>query len=315
MINNKVYFCVTGRSINDAISMQISRSRITPRKMKLKDEYTKKAPFHLALIRHGHHNFKFDVLHSRVSKKQAYAYKKKYIKNYNAMDPEYGYNCTTGGIDSFKHADHVIDSLVKAQTGKKMPESYVQLMKARVGELHPAYGHKHSKEVRARMSQAQKDSDYVQTDEIKKRKSETMKRKWQEPEFIEKMANRTRPPVTEETRKKLSKANSGKNNAMYGKKGKLNPNYGREIPQWQRDIISKKNKEHAKKRKTALIESFKNRTEKQCRICKETKPLEMFCKSYTGVDPYLGKCLSCEKTRNKAKRKKARAKMRVKKNG
>ena len=50
-----------------------------------------------------------------------------------------------------------------------MPESYVKLMKARVGELHPAFGFKHSKEVRARMSQSQKDSDYVQSEESKKK--------------------------------------------------------------------------------------------------------------------------------------------------
>ena len=65
-----------------------------------------------------------------------------------------------------------------AQTGKKMPQSYVDLMKARVGELHPLFGFKHSEEVRKRMSEAQKNSDYVQTEESKKKKSETMKAHW-----------------------------------------------------------------------------------------------------------------------------------------
>ena len=85
------------------------------------------------------------------------------------MNPEYGYNCTTGGMESFKNAPHVIERQAEANTGKTMPESFVKIMKERVGELHPSFGIKHSEEIRARMSQAQLNSDYVPTEETRRK--------------------------------------------------------------------------------------------------------------------------------------------------
>ena len=223
-INDKVYICVSGRPLNDIISMQLSKARTKERKMKLKDAYMGKSPFHKAILRHGSHNFKFETLHMNVSQKKAYKLKKQYIKEYNAMNPEYGYNCTTGGKESFKNAPHVIERIIEAQTGKTMPDSYVELMKARVGELHPAFGFKHSKQARENMKQGQLNSDYVQSEESKKRTSETMKRRWQEPEVIAKMAKRKLRDI------------SGKNNPLYGvsRKGKDNPMYGKRA--WNRGI-------------------------------------------------------------------------------
>ena len=74
-LNNKVYFCVTGRTFNDAVSIKISQARAKPRKMKLKDAYTGKDPFSKAILRHGEHNFKFETLHMNVSQKKAYKLK------------------------------------------------------------------------------------------------------------------------------------------------------------------------------------------------------------------------------------------------
>ena len=65
--------------------------------------------------------------------------------------------------------------------GKTMPESFIKFMKERVGEKHPMFGKKHSKEVRENMRLGQLNSDFVQTDEMKKRKSETMKKHWKNP--------------------------------------------------------------------------------------------------------------------------------------
>ena len=300
-LNNKVYFCVSGRTFNDAVSMKISTARAKPKKMKLKDAYTGKSPFSKAILRHGTHNFKFEILHSRISQKKAYDLKKKYIKEYDAMNPEYGYNCTTGELGSFKHADHVKERIGVAHTGRTMPESFVNTMKERVGELHPAFGFKHSKEVRARMSQAQKDSDYVQSEETKKRKSETMKKRWQEPEIIAKMAKRERGEVTEETRRKLSKANSGKNNAMYGRTGALNPNYGKKMSDEQKQKLIEGGKKYKAKKREELIEKYKNRTEKKCTQCNKVKPVNEFDKSYNSIDPIIARCKSCEKVRAREK--------------
>ena len=300
-INDKVYFAVSGRRFTLIPGLQLSHARLKPKKMKLKDDYTGKSPFHKALIKYGEFNFKFELLHSRVPQKKAYELKKQYIKEYDAMNPEYGYNCTTGELVSFKHADHVKDRISVAHTGRTMPDSYVELMKARVGELHPAFGFRHSKEVRARMSQAQKDSDYVQSEESKKRKSETMKKRWQEPEVIAKMSKRKRGEVTEETRKKLSKASSGKNNAMYGKTGALNPNYGIPMTEERKQKLQEGRKKHREKVNKELAEKYKNRTEKKCIKCNKVKPVNEFDKSYKGNDPIIARCKPCEKIRAREK--------------
>ena len=304
-INNKVYFCVTGRAFNDAVSMKISTARAKPRKMKLKDAYTGKSPFSKAILRHGAHNFKFEILHSRISQKKAYDLKKKYIKDYDAMNPEYGYNCTTGGIDSFNHADHTKDRLSEAHTGKIMPESYVKWVRARVGELHPSFGIRRTKEERARMSQAQKDSDYVQSEESKKRTSETMKERWREPteQMLKDAYNKKHQIGSRDIR--------GKKNPMYGKgmKGKDNPMYGK--PAWNRGVpMTEENKQklqegrekHRRKATKELAGKYKNRTEKKCTQCNKVKPVNEFDKSYNNsVDPFIARCKPCEKVRAREK--------------
>ena len=63
--NNKVYFCVTSKRFNDAISIQKSRSRMKRRKMKLKPSSRMGiAPFHKALLKYGSYNFSFCVVGS-----------------------------------------------------------------------------------------------------------------------------------------------------------------------------------------------------------------------------------------------------------
>ena len=300
-IKDKVYICVTNRNLNDAVSIKISKARSKPRKMKLKDAYMGKSPFEKAILRYGSHNFTFQILQSNVSEKEAYQYKKAYIKEYNAMDPDYGYNCTTGGKESWKNASHVKERCRIAQTGKTMPESFIKIMKERIGELHPCFGIKHTKEAKENMRQGQLNSDYVPSKETKNKTSKTMKMRWQEPEVIAKMAKRERGEVTAATRKKLSKANSGKNNANYGRIGALNPNYGIPIPQWQKDIISKKNKEHARKRKEKLLKEYSQRTEKKCCKCEETKTLDMFYKSSQSLDGLVSRCKPCSRKYGKEK--------------
>ena len=273
------------------------------RRMKLKPQSRMgKAPFHIALVRYGESNFNYRVVDTFSNETDAYAYKELLIDKYNTMNPDYGYNCTTGGNKTFKNAIHVIDRLIVANTGKTMPDSFVQIMKERVGVLHPHFGIKRSKETRENMRQGQLNSDYVQSEETKRQKSETMIMRWQEPEVIERMAKRERGEVTAATRKKLSKANSGKNNAMYGKTGALNPNYGIPMPQWQKDIISKKNKEHHRIKRVKLLKEYSQRTEKKCCTCKDVKPLDMFYKSNTNLDGYAGQCKPCERKR-KSERK------------
>ena len=226
--NNKVYFSISSKRINIWFSIQKSVARMKRKKMKLKDGRISKSPFHKALVKYGEWNFGTEIIDRNLSKTDAYKLKEKYIKEYNANNPKYGYNCTTGG-ESFKHNQEVIERISKGHSGKIMPESFVRMMKEKTGEKHPCYGYKHSDEARDNMRQGHLNSDYIESEESKKRKSETMKKRWQEPKVIAKMAKRKLRDISGKNNPMYGKGMKGKDNPMYGRTGKLHPLYGRKL--------------------------------------------------------------------------------------
>ena len=293
-LNHKKYFCLTGdSSLKHAKWNHRQKAKCILRKMKLKPTSRRgRSPFHKAYARDGEINFRYRVEDRFSNRDDAFACKERLIAEYNTMNPDYGYNCTTGGNKSFNHAPHVKERQSVAHTGKIMPDSFVKIMKERVGELHPNFGIKHSKEIRERMRQGQLNSDYVPSEETNKKTSETMKKRWQESEVIEKMAKRKLRDI------------SGKNNPMYGvsRKGKDNPMYGKKpwnygLPmteEQKKKLHSGREKYHTKKRKV-LLEIYSQRTEKKCYVCEDVKPLDMFYKSNGHLDGYAGRCISCER--------------------
>ena len=306
-LNNKKYICVTLHTkLKHAIYSHRHRAKAIMKRMKLKPTSRMgKSPFHRALARYGESNFKYRVIDTFYNKTDAYACKERLIDKYNTINPEYGYNCTTGGDKSFKHAPHSKKRISVAHTGKIMPESWVEFMKDEVKnhpESHPTFqkGYKHTDVARENMRQGQLNSDYVQTEEQQRKKSVSMKKRWQEPEIIAKMAKREKGGVTDETRRKLSKRSSGKNNGMYGK-----PAWNRGIPMTEDQKIrlnDGRRKYHAKKRK-ALLEIYSERTEKECYKCNQIKKLDLFYNSRTHLDGYAGMCISCDRQRKKERRK------------
>ena len=160
--NDKVYFSITSKRLNDAISIQKSRARMQAKKMKFKNAYKSKNPFHNALNKYGEHNFYYQIIDKNLGKKDAYKLKEKLIKEYKANNPKYGYNCTTGGY-YFKNNKETIEKISESNKGKKLPQYMVDMLKQRVGEKHPCYGYKHTEEAKRNMSEGQKNSDYVQT--------------------------------------------------------------------------------------------------------------------------------------------------------
>ena len=251
----------------------------------------KSRPIYQAIKKHGFYNFIYNEIGEFQSQDEAYEFKEACIVEFNSMNPKYGYNCTTGSLHKgYKMNKETKARLSEAFKGKKMPESFVKYMKERVS---PIIGYKHTKEARENMKLGQLNSDYVQTDEIKKRKSETMKRRWKEPAVIEKMKNRKRGVITEETRKKLSIASSGKNNAMYGVRGKDHHMYGTTISKEQINLMQKgQEKYREKRRKEALA-----RTEKKCNKCDKMLNLNMFYKNKKTLDGTDYHCKSCDKKR------------------
>jgi len=302
-INNKKYFCVT--IFNDLKRPKYyhrARSKSYRRKMKLNPSLRMSiAPFHKSLKKYGEKNFKYKIEEKFKNIDEAYKHKEKLIYMYKTMNPKYGYNCTTGGNNSFKNTPQTIERMRVAGIGKIMPKSFVKIMKERVGELHPSYGIKHSKEIREKMSRAQLDSDYVITKEHKNKTSVTMKKRWQEPEVIAKMARRKLRDI------------SGENNPMYGvsRKGKDNPMYGK--PAWNRGVpMTKEQKKklqdgrekYQTKKRKELLEKYIHRTEKECYKCNQIKKLDLFYLSKVHLDGYAGMCKSCEKTRKQKQRSK-----------
>ena len=180
-INNKKYFCVTiYNDLKRAKYYHRGKSKSYRRKMKLNPSLRVSIPpFHKSFRKNGEKNFKYKIEEKFKNTDEAYKHKEKLIYIYKTMNPKYGYNCTTGGNKTFKNSIETNKRIVIAHTGKKMPDSFVKIMKERVGELHPSYGIKHSKEIREKMSRAQLDSDYVITKEHKNKTSVTMKKRWQ----------------------------------------------------------------------------------------------------------------------------------------
>ena len=306
-LNHKKYFCLTGdSSLKQAKWNHRQKAKCIMRKMKLKPTSRMgKSPFHKAYARDGETNFRYRVEDRFSNRTDAFACKERLISEYNTMNPELGYNCTTGGNKSFKNATHVTKRLSVANMGKMMPESWKVFMRDEVKnhpEKHPHFqkGYIYTDEDREKMRQGQLNSDYVQTEEHQRKKSETMKKRWQEPEVIAKMEKRKLRDI------------SGKNNPMYGKgfKGKDNPMYGKKpwnygLPmteEQKKKLHAGRKKYHTKKRKV-LLEIYSQRTEKKCYVCEDVKSLDMFYKSNGHLDGYAGRCISCEGQRKKKDKK------------
>ena len=137
--NNKVYFCVTSRRLNDAISIQKSSSREKKRRMKKKPHLRLSlSPFHKALLKDGAYNFSFCIVGKFKQKEDAYSCKEQCIVEFSAMNPDFGYNCTTGGMTSWKHSSCSVKNMKRACSGTNKGEN--NPMYGRTGELNPTYG-------------------------------------------------------------------------------------------------------------------------------------------------------------------------------
>ena len=124
-----------------------------------------------------------------------------YIKKYNSIDENIGYNISVGGRDGTmlnrKMSEETRKKISNSHKGKKLTKNH----KAALSNSHT--GKKVSEETRKKMSESQKLINRAKpmSEEIKKKISESKKGK----------------KVSEETRKKMSKAHKGIKNHFYGK--------------------------------------------------------------------------------------------------
>ena len=248
-VNNKVFIGHTSMPFHKAITCKVSQAT------NKNPNYN--SPFSKALRKYGITKFIFTEIDKSFSTKELNKLKSNYIKQYNSMDRQYGYNCHSGEDKGYNVSEDVCDKIREINKGKIEPK------------------------------------------ERNIRRSFTMKKRWKEPDIIEKMKNRKRPPVTEETRKKLSIANSGENNAMYGIRRELHPSYGKKLTDEQKKNLSDKAKIRWAKRRIELIEKYKDMTEKRCSKCKEIKKVDMFYKSKSYLSGLMSKCKVCDLKRKK----------------
>ena len=298
--NNKVYIGST------TLSMKKTQWYHKSHGTKFKNYKGQSRPLYKAIKKHGFYNFIYNVIGEFQSRNEAYEFKEACIEEFNLMNPKYGYNCTTGRLDKWKLNKETRERISEIQTGKVMPESWKIWLKNEIKNKPDKYktlqkGYKHTKKARKNMRLGQLNSDYVPSEETKNKTSETMKRRWKEPEIIEKMKNRKRGIITEETRKKLSIANSGKNNPMYGRRKEDHPSYGTTMSEEQKKKIAIGRKKYIAKKKKEMLKVIKNRTEKKCKKCKKIKSLDMYGKNNARLDKLESWCIECERKRGRIK--------------
>tara|TARA_Y100000593_G_scaffold65282_1_gene120331 strand:- start:178 stop:1119 length:942 start_codon:yes stop_codon:yes gene_type:complete len=286
--NNKVYIGSTIRSLKET---KFHHESCTNRGVS--------RPLYDGMRKHGFYNFLYNTMEEFQSQDEAYEFKEVCIAGLNAMNPKYGYNCTTGRLDRYKMNKETREKISEIQTGKIMPESFVKLMKERVGKKHPMFGKKRSKKVRENMRLGQLNSDYVPSEETKKKTSEKMKKRWKNPteKMLKDAYNKKHQLGSRDRRGKKNpmygKGMKGKDNPMYGVTGKDHPNYGTTISKEQINLMQKgQEKYREKRRKEALA-----RTEKKCNKCNNILNFNMFYKNRSSLDGVDYHCKECDKKR------------------
>ena len=91
--------------------------------------YRNNKHFYSAIQKYGWDNITHTVLHSNVSKDEAYQLEQKYIREYNSI--EYGYNHSIGGDKSslgFHHTEEARRKIAQAGIGRKRSEKSIQIV-------------------------------------------------------------------------------------------------------------------------------------------------------------------------------------------
>ena len=162
--------------------------------------------------KYGWESIKHIVLFSNIDFDRAMIIEQELIKKYDTRNPEKGYNTKGGGQFYTEHSEEFINNMrnrMKGNTycvGRKLrPEHIEALRKSNTGKHRPSpYKGKH-----------------IHTEERKKMFSEMAKERWKNPEYREAhrlhhpdMSGKNNPRygaiVSEETRRKISKANKGR---------------------------------------------------------------------------------------------------------
>lgn len=102
--------------------------------------YDKCPAFRNAIEKYGWDNIRHDIIMSGLTKEEAEQFEKLFIATFQTQNPEYGYNCESGGN---------IGKEVSVASRRKNSESHK-------GENNYMYGKRHTEDARKKMSDIQK---------------------------------------------------------------------------------------------------------------------------------------------------------------
>ncbi len=158
-INGKVYIGLTTKTIKERKKAHINdaTNRATNKNYQ--------NPYYLALRKHGVYNFYWRQLIECSSIKELYDMREFYIKHYNSMNREFGYNCTNGAMH-FKFCEETKKKTSESLKGENSPfyriprtqEAKDKISKALSGENHPNYGKKFSEKTKQKMRKNRRDT-------------------------------------------------------------------------------------------------------------------------------------------------------------
>lgn len=173
-----------------------------------------------AIKKYGWENVQHVVLATVENKEEAEEIERKYIAHYKSDNVEFGYNILPGGnVATNELTDEMRYKLGNGWRGKhrsnedkhKIGEGVKKRFERPESNGH--YGMKHTNETKEKMSISQKKA--WESENRKKRASESMKNRMKNPEFKAEVLNRLRTcerkyVVTEEQKKKLSERMKGR---------------------------------------------------------------------------------------------------------
>ena len=139
--------------------------------------YKFSSSMHSDIQKFGWDNFEHDILASNLSESDAYELEKHYISEYDATNPQRGYNIAIGGKGAVgvplgeKQKANLIKSISGEKHylyGKHLPdETKRKLSEAHKGERNPNYGKSRSAETRVKIGKANsKKVRCIETNEI-----------------------------------------------------------------------------------------------------------------------------------------------------
>ena len=112
--NNKIYIGSTTRGIKFTKHSHKSASTTVSHRNKDGDL----RPIYKAIKKYGFHNFMYNTMAEFESKKDAYEFKEACVTEFKAMNPKYGYNCTTGRLDAYTMNKKTREKYLKTQKAK-----------------------------------------------------------------------------------------------------------------------------------------------------------------------------------------------------